>query len=193
MVKARWGQRASPDATQTNTSDFVVNELGRSTRDRILCVESSMEYPRRLHHNTPGWVKSGALFHIRVRIAPNQNCPLVDSRLAVDLLTAAKRYHDCDRWWCELFLLMPDHWHAMLAFPDDPGMSLALRDWKRGTTRFQKVKWQDNFFDHRIRHQHEADEKWHYIRRNPVVKGLCAAEEDWPWWWSGVENSGGAH
>ncbi|MDB6114553.1 MAG: hypothetical protein JWQ62_1498 [Lacunisphaera sp.] len=70
-------------------------------------------------------------------------------------------------------------------------MTAIVRNWKRGAARFQGIKWQDNFFDHRIRSPKEAQEKWRYIRLNPVVKQLCASEDDWPHWWSG--SLGGTH
>ena len=79
---------------------------------------------------------------------------------------------------------MPDHIHAILAFPREPGMSVVMKNWKRGTTRFQHVLWQEGYFDHRLRRDGEAREKWSYIRRNPIVKNLCASEDAWPWWWS---------
>ncbi len=63
-------------------------------------------------------------------------------------------------------------------------MSVVIRNWKRAAARLQGVRWQENYFDHRIRTQAEAQEKWWYIRRNPVVKGLCQKEADWPHWWS---------
>ena len=151
------------------------------------------DYPGRLHHQTPSWVESGSLFHVRVRVATEQKIQLIDSVLGYELLQAASRYHETGRWWCELFMLMPDHWHGLMVFPSEPGMSSVMRDWKRGTTRFERVRWQDNFFDHRIRNAAERAEKWHYIRRNPVVKGLCQDEEAWPWWWSGGLNQGGTH
>jgi putative transposase len=141
------------------------------------------EYPQRLHHATPGWVKDGALFHVRLRVAPEQRVELTAKELAPSLLKAAADYHSAGHWWCELFLLMPDHAHAFLAFPREPGMSAVLRNWKRGAARLQGVHWQENYFDHRIRNKAEAQEKWLCIRHNPVVKGLCATENDWPNWW----------
>ena len=147
------------------------------------------EYPQRLHHGTPGWVKDGALFHVRIRVATGQTVSLTEANLPAELLQAAKRYHELGHWWCELFLLMPDHVHALLRFPRDPGMAVVIGNWKRGTARFQGVKWQKNFFDHRIRDRVEADKKWRYIRLNPVVKQLCAKEEDWPHCW--IPNEGG--
>jgi REP element-mobilizing transposase RayT len=146
-------------------------------------------YPGRLHHTVPTWVKAGVLFHIRIRAAPEQTSVLTGSNLVHELLIAARRYHELGHWWCKLFLIMPDHVHAMLAFPPESGISMTLRDWKRGTARFQSVQWQTNYFDHRIRNNTEANETWSYIRRNPVEKGLCLTEEDWPYWWSALTST----
>ena len=144
------------------------------------------DYPLRLLHETPGWVKAGALFHIRIRTAPEQRLPLTSPCLVQALLDAARRYHELGHWWCDLFLVMPDHVHAMLAFRRDVDMSVVLSNWKRGVARFQHVLWQSNYFDHRIRNAKESQTTWRYIRRNPVVKDLCATEDDWPYWWSAL-------
>jgi putative transposase len=121
---------------------------------------------------------------VRIRIDSTQSSLLTEPRLAQDLLDAAKRYHDLGHWWCEIFLLMPDHVHALLRFKTEPGMAVVIGNWKRGTARFQGVRWQNNFFDHRVRGAAEVIEKWDYIRRNPVVKGLCAPEAEWPHLWT---------
>lgn len=137
----------------------------------------------------PGWVGESAIFHVRIRAEAAQSPPLTEPTLAAELLDAARRYHDLGHWWCELFLLMPDHVHAMLAFAREPGMPTVIRDWKRGTARFQGVSWQENFFDHRIRHGEEGKATWLYIHRNPAVKGLCREDEDWLYWWSALTST----
>ena len=111
---------------------------------------------------------------------------LTDAAQAQALLSAAQTYHETGKWWCHLLLLMPDHVHAMLVFPSDTSMSAAIRDWKRATARLHGISWQENYFDHRIRNEEESSKTWAYIRRNPVVKELCATEDDWPFWWSGT-------
>src|SRR5262245_24888896 len=103
------------------------------------------EHPGRLYHNTSGWVKDGALFHLRLRAARTQSS-LIVPLLALDLLRAVRRDHIRRRWWCELFLLMPDHVHAIMAFPCEQPMSEMIRNWKRGTARIQGVEWQDGYF-----------------------------------------------
>jgi REP element-mobilizing transposase RayT len=148
-------------------------------------MEEPRDFPGRLRHDVPSWVKAGAVFHVRVRVAPEQATPLTDTKLGADLITAVRRYHDLGRWWCRLVVLMPDHLHALVSFPEnEAGMASAVRDWKRGTARFQGVRWQSNFFDHRLRSEAEADEAWVYFGENPVVKGLVGRAEDWPWRWS---------
>jgi hypothetical protein len=43
------------------------------------------------------------------------------------------------------------------------------------------VRWQRDFFDHRLRNHRELDEKTCYVLQNPVRKNLAARVEDWPW------------
>lgn len=136
---------------------------------------------RRLHHNTPGWVKAGADFHIRIRVARDSEAPLTEPSLANALLASAEFYHSTGRWFSRLFLLMPDHVHALIAFPPESDMRTVIGRWKAWQTRTAGVRWQDNFFDHRIRNQHELQRKAEYIRQNPVVKGLCRNSDEWPW------------
>jgi REP element-mobilizing transposase RayT len=80
---------------------------------------------------------------------------------------------------------MPDHLHALLAFPPDKQMSKVIGAWKAFQSKRHGLRWQGNYFDHRIRNEAEAEEKAAYIRQNPVVKGLCVREEDWPWVYDG--------
>jgi hypothetical protein len=143
------------------------------------------DYPGRLYHHVPGWVKCGAAYHIRIRAEPTTPLPLNTPELATNLLVSARLYHESVRWYCRLFLLMPDHLHTILCFPLEKKMSDLLGAWKGYQAKHHPVIWQDNYFDHRIRNRRELDEKVHYIRLNPVVKGLCSHEDDWPWWYSG--------
>ena len=76
---------------------------------------------------------------------------------------------------------MPDHLHAVIAFPREPGMKTVVSNWKKYVALEFRVKWQRDFFDHRLRDQHELQEKMSYILMNPVRKGLCERAEDWVW------------
>ena len=62
-------------------------------------------------------------------------------------------------------------------------MEHVVRDWKRYTAKQSGIIWQDGFFEHRLRSRQSADEKWHYIRLNPVRKGLIGESGKWPYVW----------
>jgi putative transposase len=142
-------------------------------------------FAKRLHHDVPSWVEDGALFHIRIaidRFAPQRS--LTDSDLADAILKSVAFYQQQRRWWITLFLVMPDHLHALLSFAPDVSMSAVVRNWKRFHTRMNGVIWQENYFDHRLRDDERGEQlsaKMNYIRKNPVVAGLCPTEEQWPW------------
>jgi putative transposase len=78
-------------------------------------------------------------------------------------------------------MLMPDHLHAILAIPREPGMQTVLKNWKKFVACQHGVQWQHGFFDHRLRGHWELEEKTSYILMNPVRRGLCERIEDWPW------------
>ena len=144
-------------------------------------MPESKDSTRRLHHTVPPWVPDGSTYHIRIRTERGATLPLTAPSLATALLHSTAHYHDQHVWFCHLMVLMPDHLHALLSFPRTSKMTTVVGRWKAWQKRTHGIAWQKNFFDHRIRHDHEFDEKAGYIRRNPVAAGLCATPGDWPW------------
>jgi len=86
-------------------------------------------------------------------------------------------------------LLMPDHLHAVLAFPPAPGMKKSVENWKHYLATHQKIDWQRDFFDHRLRNHLELEKKISYILMNPERRGLCERAGDWPWIYRRVDRS----
>jgi REP element-mobilizing transposase RayT len=145
--------------------------------------EPEKGYPKRLHHEVPHWVHDGAQFHIRLRTEAESSPPLIEPSLATELISAAQYYHEQRRWFCRLFLLMPDHIHAIISFPPNAGMSPIIGEWKRYTARSLGIRWQSNYFDHRLRDESEATKTYAYILQNPVASELCARDTNWHWQW----------
>jgi len=117
-------------------------------------------FPQRLHHTVPHWVEAGALFHIRIALdREKEQRPLTDPALAQvhhgesvlwrTIFDSAKFYEARVRWHITLFLVMPDHLHALLSFARNESMSEVIRDWKRFHARMNRVIWQEGYFDHR--------------------------------------------
>ncbi len=96
-------------------------------------------------------------------------------------MESVRFYHEHNRWFARLFLVMPDHVHALLAFPPDEKMSDVIQNWKSYIARACSVKWQRGYFDHRVRNGENWELKAAYIRQNPVRKGLVACGEKWPY------------
>lgn len=143
-----------------------------------------MPYPGRLHHTVPNWVEDGAAFHIRVRSAQDTTWLNGDCAPARAILNATRNYHDNQRWFCRLIVVMPDHVHGIFVFPRSRPMSAVIGAWKGYLARAERINWQQGYFDHRLRNRTEADECWRYIRQNPVRAGLTEHEDGWPWsWW----------
>src|ERR1051325_6042086 len=49
--------------------------------------------------------------------------------------------------------------------------------------------WQDESFDHVIRHAESLEQKIEYVRQNPVRKGLVSRPEDCSWLWEEEEKN----
>jgi putative transposase len=142
-------------------------------------------FPSKLHHQVPDWVRDGELFHIRIALdRAKEQSPLTESDIARGLLESARFYETKQRWYITLFLLMPDHLHALLSFAGDEVMSNVIGDWKHYQRHRDGIFWQEGYFDHRLRDDERGEQlsaKMNYIRQNPVAAGLCAKAEDWPW------------
>jgi putative transposase len=136
---------------------------------------------KKLPHTVPQWVVEGSWFFITIKCVPPGKNQLCQAGIGDGVLSAMAHNHNKLVWHCRLCLLMPDHLHAVIAFPREPGMKTVITSWKRFVATKLDVKWQRDFFDRRLRDHHELDEKTGYILMNPVRKGLCERAEDWGW------------
>jgi REP element-mobilizing transposase RayT len=138
----------------------------------------------------PGAPYGVKTFHVRLGISGRENAPMADPGLANALIAAARRHHELGRWWCELILVMPDHIHAILSVGALTGLSGSMNPWKRETSLALGFSWREEHIEDRIWRRSDADERFWYVRHNPVARGLCDADEDWPFWWSALSPMG---
>ena len=76
---------------------------------------------------------------------------------------------------------MPDHLHALLSFPPSgKPLRLLVSKWKEWTAKKLAIQWQQDFFEHRIRHDESRREKVDYILANPIRAGLASRPGEWP-------------
>jgi len=135
---------------------------------------------KQLPHETPvGVPAEEATFFITFCAEPRGSDVL--TRHSDAILDAVRHRQESATWYCRIFLLMPDHAHALLRFPDPAHpMRRTIADFKRWTGRSGGFTWQRDFFDHRLRREESANEKADYILMNPVRAGLVDEPEQWP-------------
>lgn len=112
-------------------------------------------------------------------------------------LLANDRVHQAFRSFCDIakarhvwvgrYVMMPDHLHFFV----DCGEEMPLSEWikaLKGTlsktlreTGLAPPYWQKGFFDHLVRSEPSYEEKWQYIRENPVRAKLVTRTEEWPY------------
>jgi putative transposase len=97
------------------------------------------------------------------------------------MFETAALYDKQENWHLLVLLLMPDHLHALVSVGGDKLLSDLIQKFKRATTKFAGVRWQRNYFDHRLRNDESLVGKAEYIRQNPVRAGLISNADDWPY------------
>ena len=144
---------------------------------------NSLPERKTLNHVAPPCVKAGSLYFITICTEPRGQNQLCRPDTGMKLLESAVHYHNEQRWWLKIFLLMPDHVHAMIAVPSTASLSTVIRMWKAYQTKHLAVRWQSGFFDYRLRSNESEDAKTAYIRLNPVRAGLINKAGSWPYFW----------
>jgi len=88
------------------------------------------------------------------------------------------------KWNVIASVLMPDHVHLLIAPSDrDAPVGNASGAIKRSVRQELAAawQWQPGSFDRLLRSDESAEEKWQYIRENPVRAGLVIKWQDWPY------------
>lgn len=90
--------------------------------------------------------------------------------------------------WGGRYVLMPDHIHLFAAFsPRSPTLSVWVKALKGSISKDLRHSglpspfWQKGFFDHVMRSAESYQQKWAYVRQNPVRAGLVKDPSDWPY------------
>jgi putative transposase len=157
-----------------------VNKYPVSTRPVRKQLDHSTHYPARF----------GATFFITICCEARVANQLCREDIAQVLFETGRCYHDTQKWYLKILLLMPDHLHMLVGIPGDANLSNLVRDFKRITAKIARIHWQRNFSDHRLRHDESEAEKFEYIRRNPVRAGLIRAEDEWSYVLFGESGAG---
>ena len=138
-----------------------------------------------LPHGLPTWVDEHDLWFVTICCERPCARPLTDTLISQGI-RAGLAQSQCDgRLQLRLCTLMPDHLHLIAQWNHDRGMRHEVAQLKRWWARQLGIRWQRDFFDHRLRSAKEFEAKAKYVRMNPVRAGLVSRAEDWPHTWTG--------
>lgn len=99
------------------------------------------------------------------------------------LVAASLLHFDGDRYGMLDFVIMPNHVHLLGVFPDKAAMLAQCESWKHYTAAQINRRigakgrfWQQDAFDHLVRHEAQFRRLQGYIAENPVKARLRAGE-----------------
>lgn len=101
------------------------------------------------------------------------------------LVEVLRDLHDADDLSLHCATVMPDHIHVLFTL----GCSLSLsqtqgkfKSLTNSTLKGSELRWQQNYFDHRVRQDASLEPFARYIFLNPYRKQLIAMRESWAGW-----------
>jgi putative transposase len=84
-------------------------------------------------------------------------------------------------------MIMPDHMHLFVRFDGNTQVAMWVKSLKNSLSKSLRFAgkeaphWQKGYFDHLVRSEVSYEEKWIYVRENPVRKGLVTESGAWPY------------
>jgi putative transposase len=118
-------------------------------------------------------------------------CPrrpiLLRPRLVDALLTYAVRGADECGILVGRYVFMPDHVHLFAQMSSQANLGQWAKGLKRALSEvlisdgIGRPHWQRGVFDHVLRSRESYDQKWEYVRANPVRAGLVMDAQRWPY------------
>jgi REP element-mobilizing transposase RayT len=145
----------------------------------------SLPKRKRLPHEVPLWIHAeDEVYFITICCRPPGQNQLCHEPVAAALFETVEFRTGNGTWYPHVFLLMPDHAHTLVSFPEArKTMTAAISQWKEWTAKKLGIQWQTDFFEHRLRGEEGLRQKTDYILHNPVRKGLVQRAEDWRYIW----------
>jgi putative transposase len=103
-------------------------------------------------------------------------------------LLIGETWQQATHWLVGRYVVMPDHIHLFCSPGISPAHPLGLwiTYWQNLVTRkwirpVEKPLWQKDYWDRQLRSDDSYEEKWAYVRNNPVRHKLCATSAAWPY------------
>jgi putative transposase len=119
---------------------------------------------------------------IFVTVCTHLRSPLLANHLVHE--TLRRLWFDSSHWIVGRYVLMPEHVHLFVVRAGKGTASVKkwISWWKRELTiqlNLGSGRWQEDFWDTRIRSEEHYVSRWMYVRNNPVRAGLVPNPDLW--------------
>ena len=138
---------------------------------------------RALPHDPPHFIGTdSAIFFITICCQKRGQNQLAIPVVGPAVIETIKHRNDREIWYAHLAVVMPDHVHVVISFGrTDKRTQMIVSKWKEWTAKTLGIRWQRDFFEHRLRGDESFREKADYVLTNPVRAGLVKRWQDWPY------------
>jgi REP-associated tyrosine transposase len=139
--------------------------------------------PNRRRHPAPGvFIFRGQATIVFLTVCTERRTRWLADPIVAQHLVESWRLSDA--WMVGRYVIMPDHLHLFCS-PVDEQLTIErwVTFWKRTFKRLDGVenrRFQTGGFHHRLRQPESYDQRWDYVRENPVRAGLVKHAEEWP-------------
>lgn len=194
-------QRGLPHWAQDGRVVFITWRMNDSLPVEVLntwrAQRTSWLAQRNIDPQIPGWKKQlhalppaeVAEFHETFTESWHQlldqghgSCALREPKCAA-IVRDSLLHFDGDRYQMHSFVIMPNHLHLLVTFSDREAMLAQCESWKRFTgTQLNRLLgttgrfWQQDAFDHLVRHQAQYHRLLRYLAENPIKARLNPGE-----------------
>jgi putative transposase len=141
-----------------------------------------------VHHDNPVSRNTGSGTYFITASCWEKQRLLQSDRMAKLLMDLLFHYQGQKKYQLHEFVVMPDHFHALLTPLPPVTLERAIQFIKGGFSFRSKRElglqgevWQTSFYDHRVRDTNEYSRFRHYIHMNPVRRGLVPRPEEFPY------------
>jgi putative transposase len=142
------------------------------------------------------WSTSGAEYFLTF-CTHDRNPGLTKPAMLAAVLTQMQQLEADRVWHLRTAVVMPDHVHLLVTIGESNELAGAVRVFKGRLTpvlRKSGLRWQQAYFDHRMRPDEDRLPVFLYIFLNPYRAGLLPQNERWPgyyccegdWSWFGA-------
>ncbi|WP_438482813.1 REP-associated tyrosine transposase [Oleiharenicola lentus] len=118
-----------------------------------------------------------------ITICVEPRTPALTGKTAEKVLSICHTLKTDQAWLIRCATVMPDHIHLLVTLGDILTLSQTIAKLKVGTKQSissSSARWQNNFYDHQLRHDESAEPVVRYIYLNPYEARLIPREKSWP-------------